>query len=100
MTKAKAIVDRLTPGMVEREPETIERWIQSSMDEEIADLRELAILLRDELRWCSGSADFNPGGVAWQGWIKGPYRALAAADILLAKLERTTDGPSVNAGTG
>ena len=26
--------------------------------------------LREALQWCSGSADFNEGGVAREGWLK------------------------------
>jgi hypothetical protein len=26
--------------------------------------------LRDALIWCSGSADFGPGGKAHKGWVK------------------------------
>jgi hypothetical protein len=32
--------------------------------------------LREELIWCSGSADFGPGGKAHVGWMKGPARLL------------------------
>lgn len=39
--------------------------------------------LLDELRWCSGSPDFNEGGQARVGWLKGPVPAIAAADAFL-----------------
>ena len=42
---------------------------------------------RDELRWCSGSPDFNEGGQARVGWIKGPQQALARIDAYLARPE-------------
>lgn len=32
---AEAIVDRLTPGMVEREPETIAAWVALALQEQI-----------------------------------------------------------------
>lgn len=40
-------------------------------DEEINKLKSLLIRCRDELRWCGGSADFQVGGEAREGWEKG-----------------------------
>jgi len=37
-----------------------------------------------EMRWCSGSADFNEGGQARVGWLKGPVPAMAKAEAALA----------------
>ena len=47
---------------------------------EPVDWRGIARLLAEELRWCSGSPDFNPGGQARVGWVKGPQVALADFD--------------------
>ena len=49
--------------------------------------RMLLVRAREELRWCSGSADFNEGGVARKGWIKGPQRLLADLDAELRREE-------------
>lgn len=32
--------------------------------------------LVENLKWCSGSADFGPGGQAHGGWQKGPLLAI------------------------
>lgn len=33
--------------------------------------------LREALQWCSGSSDFSEGGIAREGWLKGPHLALS-----------------------
>ena len=45
-----------------------------------------------ELQWCSGSADFGPGGQAFEGWQKGP---LLAIDLGLRVLKAMPDGVMV-----
>ena len=37
------------------------------------------------LLWCSGSADFGPGGQAHKGWQEGPRRAIERARDLICK---------------
>ena len=49
--------------------------------------RELLREARDELRWCSGSPDFNEGGQARKGWIKGPQAVLNKIDAFFAQPE-------------
>jgi len=49
--------------------------------------RELLREARDELRWCSGSSDFNEGGQARKGWIKGPQAVLNKIDAFFAQPE-------------
>ena len=51
--------------------------------------RELLREARDELRWCSGSPDFNEGGQARKGWIKGPQAVLNKIDAFFAQPEST-----------
>ena len=51
--------------------------------------RELLREARDELRWCSGSSDFNEGGQARKGWIKGPQAVLNKIDAFFAQPEST-----------
>mgnify|MGYP001568996293 CR=1 FL=1 len=42
---------------------------------------------RNQLRWCSGSPDFNEGGQARKGWIEGPQKILARIDTYLSSSE-------------
>ncbi len=43
---------------------------------------ELAEAL-EMLRWCGGSADFNPGGVAREGWVRGVHPLIEKIDATL-----------------
>src|SRR3972149_11120038 len=59
--------------------------------------RELLREARDELRWCSGSPDFNEGGFneggqARKGWIKGPQAVLNKIDAFFAQPESAQQG--------
>src|SRR3990167_10202168 len=51
--------------------------------------RELLREARDELRWCSGSPDFNEGGQARKGWITGPQAVLNKIDAFFAQPENS-----------
>jgi hypothetical protein len=51
-------------------------------------LMEAVFLAQASLRWCGGSADFNEGGQALVGWIRGPQKALAVIDAALAEGEK------------
>ena len=46
--------------------------------------RKLAERLAEELRWCSGSNDFSPGGKARKGWVRGPQKVLERFDMAMA----------------
>ena len=57
------------------------------------DWREIAAELADELRWCSGSADFAPGGKARKGWVRGPQKVLKKFDAAWnLSSKRSSDG--------
>ena len=49
---------------------------------------EIMLELQDNLRWCSGSRDFGPGGEARQGWIKGPAETLKVSSEAINYLSR------------
>ena len=51
--------------------------LQNQLAEAQADMRTLA----EALIWCSGSADFCPGGTARIGWVKGPQAVLARPGV-------------------
>lgn len=53
------------------------------------DVKAALLLAQDAIRWCSGSADFNEGGQAREGWIApgGPRDALDAIDTVLQSAE-------------
>ena len=46
------------------------RMAQAVMDNTVADLEAKLAEFRHALFWCGGSADFNEGGVAREGWLK------------------------------
>ena len=59
------------------------RQERDCLRDEVKKWREDAERLAEELKWCSGSSDFNEGGVASLGWMKGPFQALAAHQRLV-----------------
>jgi hypothetical protein len=66
--------------------------------------RDALALVEDllgELRWCSGSPDFNEGGQARLGWLRGPVPVMVRADewLRLARLTRGAPEPSGAGGT-
>ena len=69
------------------EPETVRRLVARIRrdGDRIKRLRVVVESLRDEILWCSGSPDFNEGGQARAGWVKGPQRAMGEADAALAE---------------
>lgn len=46
-----------------------ERFVEAVADRIEAQAAEIE-RLREALQWCSGSADFNEGGIAREGWLK------------------------------
>ena len=52
----------------------------------------LAHALLDALIWCSGSPDFNEGGQAREGWLKGCAPLLAPHATVSEKVRAILDG--------
>jgi hypothetical protein len=48
----------------------------------------LLVLLRDSLRWCAGSSDFNEGGSAEEGWNQKVVPILKLADEHIERCRR------------
>lgn len=56
--------------------------------ERIAQLVSATRMLLSELTWCGGSKDFAPGGVAREGWMRGPVPAMIQAEAMLEEVTR------------
>ena len=50
-------------------------------------LRETLAEAIEKLQWCTGSADFGPGGQAEEGWNKGPAKLIEKAEKLLEEVK-------------
>jgi len=57
----------------------------------LAELQADRRALAEALIWCSGSADFAPGGTARIGWMKGPQAALARPGVQQVMKEQDAD---------
>lgn len=58
-------------------------WLVEKLREAIRVIEEL----QEELRWCSGSPDFNEGGQSRIGWVKGPQVTLEKTRAFLKELK-------------
>jgi hypothetical protein len=60
------------------------------VEEDCDRLRKAVDEAAEHLRWCSGSADFQAGGQAREGWLRGPGAWLERFERAKAMEEDTT----------